>query len=139
MTAQLALPELRVEEPLPSGFRDSSFERNKQSSVHRWVPWIAGFSAGFVADAFRQYLPDPERRDVTVLEPFSGVGTTLVEGLLHGYNVVGFEINPYAALASKVKCAAFHLEPEDLRQHLLVFEYRARQRTAEVDCHVCCR
>ncbi len=115
------------------GLRDSSFERNKQSSVHRWVPWIAGFSSEVVVDAFRRYLPDPDRRDVTILEPFAGVGTTLVEGLLHGYNVVGFEINPYAALASRVKCTAFHLEPEDLKHHLIVFEHRARQRTADVD------
>jgi hypothetical protein len=65
-------------------FRDSAFDQNKRDAVHRWVPWIAGFSAGFVADTFRHYLPDSERRDVVVLEPFSGVGTTLVEGLLHG-------------------------------------------------------
>ncbi|MBV9850657.1 MAG: site-specific DNA-methyltransferase [Armatimonadetes bacterium] len=141
MTPQLVLPDMEEEEASsgpaepspPAGLRDSSFERNKQSSVHRWVPWIAGFSAGFVADVFQQYLPDPGRRDVTILEPFSGVGTTLVEGMLHGYNVVGFEINPYAALASRVKCAAFRLEPEDLRHHLIVFEHRARQRTAEID------
>jgi len=39
--------------------------------------------------------------DVTVLDPFCGVGTTLVEGQLQGYNTVGFEINPYAALAAR--------------------------------------
>ncbi len=135
---------LDLEEPLPVRapavaeevsplFRDSAFEDNKQSSVHRWVPWIAGFSAGFVADTFKHYLPDPERRDVTVLEPFSGVGTTLVEGLRHGYDVIGFEVNPFAALASRVKCTAFRLEPECLRQNIIVFEHKARGRTATLD------
>ncbi len=114
-------------------FRDSAFEQNKQDAIHRWVPWIAGFSAGFVADSFRHYLPDPARRDIQVLEPFAGVGTTLVEGLLHGYNVVGFEVNPFAALASRVKSTAFTIEPQDLLHSIIVFEHKARQRTASLD------
>lgn len=117
----------------PAVFRDSAFEQNKKDAVHRWVPWIAGFSAGFVADTFRHYLPDPARRDVVVLEPFSGVGTTLVEGLLRGYDVIGFEVNPYAALASRVKCTAFGIEPADLIHNILVFEHKARQRTEALD------
>jgi DNA modification methylase len=80
--------------------------------VHRWVPWIAGFSAGFVEAVFGAAVSgDP--REVTVLDPFAGVGTTLVEGLKRGYNVIGFEINPYAALACEVKlsCDRFSLKP----------------------------
>ncbi len=115
-------------------FRDSAFEDNKRSAVHRWVPWIAGFSAGFVADTFRHYLPDPDRRGALVLEPFSGVGTTLVEGLLHGYDVAGFEVNPFAALASRVKTQAFRLDAEAVRLGLLAFEHKTRQRTEAVDC-----
>jgi hypothetical protein len=117
----------------PVFFRDSAFEQNKRDAIHRWVPWIAGFSAGFVADTFRHYLPDPARRDVTVLEPFSGVGTTLVEGLLHGYNVIGFEVNPYAALASRVKCSAFGIDPGDLLHSIIVFEHKTRLRTEPLD------
>ena len=114
-------------------FRDSAFGQNKRDPIHRWVPWIAGFSAGFVADTFKHYLPNPERRDIVVLEPFSGVGTTLVEGLLHGYDVTGFEVNPYAALASRVKCTAFRIEPNDLLNSIIVFEHKARQRTDPLD------
>jgi hypothetical protein len=28
-------------------FRDPAFEQNKRHAIHRWVPWIAGFSADF--------------------------------------------------------------------------------------------
>ena len=38
-----------------------------------------------------------------VLDPFAGVGTTLIEALKQGDDAVGYEINPYAALACKVK------------------------------------
>ena len=35
-----------------SSFRDSAFNGNKTLPFHRWVPWIAGFSADFVEDCF---------------------------------------------------------------------------------------
>lgn len=87
-------------------FRDSAFNGNKKLPFHRWVPWIAGFSAEFVEDCFHKYLPDKNPKETTILDPFAGVGTTLVEGFLHGFNIVGFEINPYAYLACKVKLSA---------------------------------
>jgi len=94
------------------GFGDTAFTRNRQEPLHRWVPWIAGFSAGFVQEVFdAAALGDSQA--VTILDPFAGVGTTLVEGLKRGFNVVGFEINPYAALACEVKtsCVRQKLRP----------------------------
>ena len=84
---------------------------NRGSPVHRWVPWIAGFSRHFVRDALDRYLPGPG----VVLDPFAGVGTTLVEADLAGHQAVGFEINPYAAFAAREKLAAHRLEPARLR------------------------
>ena len=74
--------------------------------MHRWVPWIAGFSAQFVDDTLARYIPNHSQRPIWVLDPFAGVGTTLVQSYLHGFNVVGFEINPCAALLSEVKLQA---------------------------------
>src|SRR5207248_8961477 len=82
-----------------NGFKDPAFASNKTLPLHRWVPWIAGFSSAFVRDAIEQHLTSKG----VVLDPFCGVGTTLVEGLNLGHDVIGFEINPYAALASEVK------------------------------------
>jgi hypothetical protein len=94
-----------------AGFRDPAFADNKLQPVHRWVPWIAGFSARFVDDCFQAYL-DGKRSTARpcVLDPFAGVGTTLVAALQRGYDTVGFEINPYAALACRVKVAAADLD-----------------------------
>src|SRR5258708_5960272 len=96
-----------------NGFRDSSFSKNNNLPLHRWVPWVAGFSADFVEDAIRSYLPK-KNSDSWVLDPFAGVGTTLVESYLTGLNVVGFEINPYAALATKIKLNAMKISVHDL-------------------------
>lgn len=96
-----------------NGFRDSSFAKNKNLPLHRWVPWVAGFSANFVEDALRTYLPKGDS-DAWVLDPFAGAGTTLVESYLSGLNVVGFEINPYAALATRIKLKATKISVHDL-------------------------
>lgn len=114
-------------------FRDPAFEQNKRHAIHRWVPWIAGFSADFVVDALRRYLPGGTKRNTCVLDPFAGVGTTLVESIRHGYNAIGFEINPFAALAARVKCTAFLLDPALVRAHIVTFEQRARHITEAID------
>ncbi len=104
-----------------NGFRDSSFAKNKNLPLHRWVPWIAGFSAEFVEDSIKTYLPKKDS-DCWVLDPFAGVGTTLVESYLGGLNVVGFEINPYAALATKIKLNAMKISVHDLTRQIASFE-----------------
>lgn len=104
-----------------NGFRDSSFGKNKSLPVHRWVPWVAGFSADFVQDCIRNYLPTATP-DSWVLDPFAGVGTTLVESYLAGLNVIGFEINPYAALATKLKLHAVDIPLQRMTRKLRTFE-----------------
>ena len=52
----------------------------------------------------------------TVLDPFCGSGTTLVESLLFGVNAVGVDINPIAYLLSKAKVESILLEEENLSQ-----------------------
>ncbi|MBI2954824.1 MAG: site-specific DNA-methyltransferase [Chloroflexi bacterium] len=94
-----------------SAFSDPAFVGNKLLPVHRWVPWIAGFSSSFVRDALDRHLPHKG----TVLDTFAGVGTTLVEAILLGHKAIGFEINPYAALACRTKLNACQIRVEALR------------------------
>lgn len=96
----------KLEAPQKNGseFRDPAFTENRTQPLHRWVPWIAGFSAQFVEDTFQTFLSHkrgPSRP--CVLDPFAGVGTTIVQAFLKGFDTIGFDINPYAALACKVK------------------------------------
>ena len=93
------------------GFRDPAFMANRGSPVHRWVPWIAGFSRDFVQDSLARFLETPG----VVLDPFAGVGTTLIEADLAGHHAMGFEINPYAAFAARAKLGAHRQEPARLR------------------------
>ena len=70
-------------------FRDPAFMRNREMPIHRWVPWIAGFSGQFVEDVFREFLGHRRsNKRPLVLDPFAGVGTTLVQSMLHGFDTV---------------------------------------------------
>lgn len=116
------LPTAAKADEVTAGFRDPSFGHNKQYPLHRWVPWVAGFSANFVHDCLRSYVPPKRRKTAWVLDPFAGVGTTLIEAFLHGYNVVGFEINPYAVLATKAKLEAAKIAKESLADYISRYE-----------------
>jgi SAM-dependent methyltransferase len=107
---------------LNGGFSDSAFADNKNKPIHRWTPWIAGFSADFVKDVIATYLPDRNNGNRLVLDPFCGVGTTLIEALRSGFNTVGFEINPFAALATETKCKSPDVSIEHLSYYIDQFE-----------------
>lgn len=107
----------KVPETGKPAFSDPAFASNKSRPIHRWVPWIAGFSAEFVAGAITNYA----KSGATVLDPFVGVGTTLVEGMLHGCATIGFEINPYSAFASRVKTQAHTISTEAVQAELSRF------------------
>jgi DNA modification methylase len=98
-------------------FRDPAFGENKNVPLHRWVPWIAGYSATFVDGVLSAYLGN--RKDALVLDPFCGVGTTLLQAVLRGYDAIGFEINPYPALAAQAKLSALTLDLNELDSVLL--------------------
>src|SRR5580658_7143058 len=116
------LPTALKPDEITAGFRDPSFGINKQYPVHRWVPWVAGFSAQFVHDCLQTYIPEERRNVAWVLDPFAGVGTTLLEAYLHGYNVLGFEINPYAVLGTKAKLEAANISRTSLADWVTRYE-----------------
>jgi len=113
--------------------RDAAASENKSLPIHRWVPWIAGFSAQFVEDAINAYLPRPYKQRHLVVDPFAGVGTTLVEALKAGHDAVGYEINPFATLAARTKLDCLEVQAEHFRTELDAFRSTLRRFEAEVD------
>jgi len=106
-----------------SGFGDTAFTQNRTEPLHRWVPWIAGFSSSFVGSVL-QAASDRNPANALVLDPFAGVGTTLVEAMAGGHNSLGFEINPYAALVCRAKLACLTYDIDQLRRALGMFRER---------------
>ncbi|HEY6239153.1 MAG TPA: hypothetical protein VIZ68_08220 [Thermoplasmata archaeon] len=97
---------------------------NGSAPIHRWWPYVQGYSAQFVAGLLTASdLP----RHATVLDPFSGSGTTAVEVRRAGHRALGAEILPPAVLAARVK-TRFELAPSRLRTEAERFFRRATGR-----------
>jgi len=120
-----------------SSFSDPAFANNKTQPIHRWVPWIAGFSKEFVNDSIKRYIDGTG----TILDPFAGVGTTLVESHITGNDSIGFEINPYAYFACKTKINSLQIDEEKFNEEIERFstfylknlnsKYRVRSKVPE--------
>lgn len=122
---------LAAERLLP--LRDTTATENKSLAVHRWVPWIAGFSANFVEDAINAYLPERRRDQHWVLDPFAGVGTTNVEALKAGCNTIGCEINAFAALAAHGKITCVDVSTDQFEDEITTFHSSLMEVETEVD------
>lgn len=89
-----------------------TFRPNEALPVHRWWPYVQGYSAEFV----RGVLEDGEYgRGARVLDPFAGSGTSLVEARRSGAKAMGVELLAPAVLAAQVK-TRFELDPRALEE-----------------------
>jgi hypothetical protein len=71
--------------------KKSTFLAGLSASVHRWFRLTPSFGPALV----RKMLGDMETGDGhTVLDPFCGAGTTVIESKMQGIRSIGFEINP---------------------------------------------
>lgn len=69
-------------------------------AIHDWYRFVLAFPPHLVRAYLDEFGAGPGR---TLLDPFCGTGTTLVEGKKLGCGVLGFEANPMAHLAASVK------------------------------------
>tara|TARA_B110000211_G_C14093249_1_gene560774 strand:+ start:11516 stop:12940 length:1425 start_codon:yes stop_codon:yes gene_type:complete len=63
--------------------------------------------------------------NATVLDPFCGSGTVLLESILNGFDAIGCDANPLARLIASVKTTP--LDPESLNRYLKSIVKRAKQ------------
>jgi len=90
--------EFRIKIGARSG--EIQFNPNEKRPVHRWWPYVQGFSAGFVTETCQRFGVDARS---TVLDPFCGSGTVPVAARLIGAKGIGIDMMPIAAFVAKAK------------------------------------
>lgn len=88
------------------------FTTNLNECVHRWAPYVQGFSASFVQSVFERYsevFTTPR-----ILDPFAGCGTVLVQAKINGYESFGVELNPLLKYIADVKLNSWTVSPSRL-------------------------
>lgn len=94
-----------VKETIPTSVEQNSILNIVTRDVNTYTHGFHKYPAKFIPHvpkwAIGKYLNGS--KDKNILDPFCGSGTTLVEGLLAGYNVIGMDIDPLSTLISKVK------------------------------------
>jgi tRNA G10 N-methylase Trm11 len=126
-SVQYQLPGFAAEdivfEPIQTTFRGGQAE-----PLHRWYPFLEGYSPRFVEEILRQLAPDAVR----VLDPFSGTGTTPLTVANLGREGFYCELNPLLQYLTDVKLTALTLTDLGRRQ----MASRLRQQADEFETHL---
>lgn len=79
-----------------------NFSKTKDLPIHRWYYYVEGYSPLLVTKIIDHLHLNYE--NPLILDPFTGSGTTLLGAKGLGIPSIGFEVNPFSAFMSKVKC-----------------------------------
>ena len=101
-------------------------ERERTKHVHRLHPYLGKFIPQLVGYFLSRYFEPGQ----TVLDPFSGSATTLVEASERGIDSIGIEVSEFNVMISRVKLADYEipaLEKEVLSITRRTAEFSARE------------
>jgi len=80
-------------------------ERVRTKHVHRLHPYLGKFVPQLVEAMLERHLPGAK----TILDPFAGSGTTLVQSLESGRDATGVDVAAFNCLLMRVKTAEYNL------------------------------
>lgn len=80
-------------------------ERDRTKHVHRLHPYLGKYIPQLVEIFLRKYFSAGD----TVLDPFSGSGTTLVQANELGIHSIGYDVSAFNVLLTRAKTAAYNV------------------------------
>ena len=127
MQTSLPIPGLYTESGVPSRVRvedihvsKSTFLNGLATKVHRWFRLTPSFGPELVHEMIDRLEVTPSE---TILDPFAGAGTTLIEAKLEGRRSYGFEINPLLHFVNEVSLD-WSLDSQSLVRDLKLIEQK---------------
>src|SRR6202023_475001 len=118
------IPELKqykeLERNLPLAFRDDLapmvvFGQNVETPIHNWFKFKEGFSASLLPALLSESRTLDNKTELNILDPFSGVGTTLLAAqsiFARRVRAFGIERNPFIHFVAKTKLQWRMMEEE---------------------------
>jgi len=115
--------------PKPAQRRNGTINTVQQDDwpVHGWYRFVLSYPPHLVREYLTTFDLTP---DDTILDPFCGTGTTLVEAKKNGIPSVGCDAHPFAAMVSRVK-TNWRVDAPLLRKVLRCVLRRAERSAAE--------
>ena len=99
-------PETNLED-LNLNWREKDLpERERTKHVHRLHPYLGKFTPQLVEIFLRKYFSSGQ----TVLDPFCGCGTTLVQANELGINSIGYDISAFNVRLCRAKTDEYNME-----------------------------
>jgi len=86
------------------------FNKNNNELIHRWSPYVQGFSASFVQSVFDEYKNEYDQP--VIFDPFAGSGTVLIQSKLNNLESYGVELNPLLHFIGNTKLSSWQIDPD---------------------------
>lgn len=116
----------RMQERLGWG-KLATFVPNKALPAYNWFYYKEGFSRDLVIHLLRKFSLG---KGEWVLDPFCGVGTTMLACLESGVNSVGFDTHPVSVFASEAKLRLYNIDQLQKEiSRILALKYQRPRQT----------
>jgi len=116
---------------LPRNDTTSTFADNVCIPIHRWFRYSAGFSGLWARELIEK---EKARGRATVLDPFAGSGTVLLEGERCEVETIGVEAHPFVARVALAKLC-WREDTRAFRDFALAVLARAREEGGSAEGH----
>ena len=111
--------------------KGGTFSLNKSEPIHRWYPYVEGYSSCLIAEELKKFLvlkPNIE----TIYDPFCGTGTTSLVASTYGIESFYSESNPFMQTVIETKVNVVRMLDVNIAITKLL-EYRALIRTINIE------